>query len=338
MRIFIAICSLFLFGMKVKAQQRPYYTQYILNNFLVNPAVAGIENYTDIKLSHRMQWVGLQDAPVTTYFTIHTPLSKRLYDVERNNPTTFKPRGRNVMLESYEPADPHHGLGFTVINDRTGPLNRFAAYGSYAYHLNLSNTTNLSFGISAGFSQMSLNTDKLSFDNPIDPAVGNSQILNRIKPDISAGLWLYSRDYFVGIAAQQIIPQQLSFSENGGVQLQSGKLIPHIFAQAGYRFYLNDDLTLLPSVMLRSVSPLPLGVDVNVKMQYLDVMWVGASFRKSDGFAGMLGVNLNHSINIGYSYDITTSKLNTFTKGTHEILLGFIMGNKYDDYKPHNVW
>jgi type IX secretion system PorP/SprF family membrane protein len=60
----------------VNAQQRPYYTQYILNNFIVNPAVAGIENYTDVKISHRMQWVGLQDAPVTTYFTIHAPTKK----------------------------------------------------------------------------------------------------------------------------------------------------------------------------------------------------------------------------------------------------------------------
>ena len=62
---------------EVKAQQRPYYTQYIMNNYIINPAVAGIENYWDVKASHRMQWVGLQDAPVTTYITMHGPLKKK---------------------------------------------------------------------------------------------------------------------------------------------------------------------------------------------------------------------------------------------------------------------
>ena len=51
-------------ALMTSAQQRPYYTQYIMNNFMINPAVAGIENYWDVKASHRMQWVGLQDAPV----------------------------------------------------------------------------------------------------------------------------------------------------------------------------------------------------------------------------------------------------------------------------------
>ena len=60
------------------AQQRPHYTQYILNNYIINPAVAGIENYTDVKISHRHQWVGIQDAPVTTYLTIHGPLKRAI--------------------------------------------------------------------------------------------------------------------------------------------------------------------------------------------------------------------------------------------------------------------
>jgi type IX secretion system PorP/SprF family membrane protein len=67
---------LLIFSMTAFAQQRPHYTQYILNNYIINPAVAGIENYTDIKISHRHQWVGIQDAPVTTYFTIHGSIGK----------------------------------------------------------------------------------------------------------------------------------------------------------------------------------------------------------------------------------------------------------------------
>ena len=54
----------------VFSQQKPHYTQYILNQYIINPALTGIENYVDVKASHRLQWVGIQDAPVTTYFTM----------------------------------------------------------------------------------------------------------------------------------------------------------------------------------------------------------------------------------------------------------------------------
>ncbi len=61
---------------QVFGQQRPHYTQYILNNYILNPALSGIENYTDVKISSRDQWVGLNGAPKTTYFSIQAPIRK----------------------------------------------------------------------------------------------------------------------------------------------------------------------------------------------------------------------------------------------------------------------
>jgi type IX secretion system PorP/SprF family membrane protein len=336
---FIILIGLFA-GTAVTAQQRPYYTQYIMNNYIINPAVAGIENYWDVKASHRLQWVGLQDAPVTTYLTIHGPLKKN--DYERESATSFHASGQNPRGEAYwqdyTAPEPHAGVGFTMLNDRTGPLNRFAMYGTYAYHVGISNTTSLSGGISAGITNMSLDASKLNFGTTtVDPAVSGSGVINQIKPDISAGLWLYSKNYFLGIAAQQIIPQQVTFSDNT-VSLQEGKLLPHIFISAGYRMQLSEDFSFLPSTLIRYVSPLPVGFDINGKLQYQDLLWVGGSYRYQDGFAAMLGLNVNRNINIGYSYDVQTSNLNTVSKGTHEILIGFLIGNKYGDWCPRNLW
>ena len=311
-----------------------------MNNYLINPAVAGIENYWDLKLSHRMQWVGLQDAPVTSYLTIQGPLHKADYNNE--TATTFhaegqNPRGTNYWRD-YTAPDPHAGIGFTMINDRTGPLNRFAAYGTYAYHVGLSANTNLSAGISAGFTNMSLDASKLNFGTiTVDPAVGSSGLINKLKPDISAGLWLYSKDYFVGLSAQQIVPEQIAFSDNT-VYVDKGKLVPHLFLSAGYRMQMSEDVSFLPSILVRYINPLPIGFDVNAKVQYQDLLWAGASYRYQDGFAAMVGVNINHMINVGYSYDIQTSQLNTVSKGTHEILIGFLLGNKYGDWCPRNLW
>lgn len=335
--LFVGLClTVLLCG--VQAQQKPHYTQYILNNYIINPALTGIENYTDVKLSHRHQWVGFQDAPVTTYFTIHKPLGKQ---DDRTTATSFEmpgenPRGKSYW-QDYTAAAPHHGIGMQVINDRTGPLNRFSAYATYAYHLGISARTSIAAGFGAGISNLSINSSKLDFVyTTVDPAVYTSNEINNLRPDFNAGVWVYSSDYFLGLAAQQIIPSKIDFSNNT-LTTKQGKFVPHLFLTAGYRFLLNDDFNVTPSTLVKYVSS-TLNADFNVKLQYRDLAWVGASYRIQDGFAGMLGLNVSNTFNVGYAYDYTTSKLNTFTKGTHEIILGFLIGNKYGDWCPRNVW
>lgn len=326
-------------GAQTYAQQKPHYTQYMLNQYILNPALTGIENYTDIKVSHRHQWAGVQDAPVTSYVTIHTPVNKTDY---RTTATSFdmpgeNPRGKRYW-EEYTAAEPHHGIGLQVINDRTGPLNYFSAYGTYAYHIGISARTSLAAGFGAGFTNISLNTNKLNFGTvQVDPAVYDNGVINTVKPDFMAGVYLYSADYFIGISAQQLIPQKISFSDNT-VKTASGKIVPHVFATAGYRFLVGEDFNFIPSVMVKYIQPLSTQIDVNAKLQYLDKAWIGAGYRYNDGFAGMLGVNIGSKFNIGYSYDYTTSGLNIVSKGSHEIMIGFLLGNKYDDGCPKNVW
>lgn len=321
------------------AQQKPHYTQYILNQYIINPALTGIENYTDVKLSHRHQWVGFDGAPVTTYATVHRPIGKKDF---RTSPTSYKvpgenPRGRSFW-EEYTAAEPHHGLGLQVINDRTGPLNQFAGYITYAYHLGISAKTSLAAGFGAGVTNLSLNTSKLDFVfTSVDPAVQNGGYLHQFKPDFNAGLYLYSANYFVGFSAQQIIPQKIAFSDNS-VKTVDGKMVPHLFATAGYRFLAGEDFNITPSVMAKYISPVPMQLDINVKVQYMDLAWLGASYRTSEGFAGMIGINFSNAVNLGYSYDYTTSRLNTISRGTHEIVVGFLLGNKYGDWCPKNVW
>lgn len=337
MKRIVASAFVLIYCTNLFSQQRPHYTQYILNNFIINPAVAGIENYTDVKVSHRHQWVGLEDAPVTTYFTIHGSIGK---DDTRTNPTTFLPEGENprgqAYWEEYTSAKPHHGWGVTVINDQTGPLSRFSAYGTYAYHLGIGPRTSLSGGISVGFTRNALNTSKLLFDNPVDPAVSGSGVLNTLRPDINAGLWLYSSNFFAGISAQQIIDQGLQFNDN---TLTTGsKAFPHMFATFGYKLFAGPDFGIIPSVVIRYVDPLPVGIDLNVKAQYRDRFWFGGGYRVGDGISAMVGLNVSNILNVGYAYDYTTSNLQNFTKGTHEIVLGFMIGNRWGDLCPRNLW
>jgi type IX secretion system PorP/SprF family membrane protein len=321
------------------AQQRPHYTQYVLNQYILNPALSGIENYTDVRASHRHQWVGIQDAPVTTYLTVQTPLGKK--DL-RSTATSFSgpsvnPRGRQYWTD-YLAAEPHHGIGLQVLNDRTGPLSRFSAMATYAYHIGLSARTNLAAGFGAGIERFSLDGSRLNFGTPnIDPALASSAVINRIRPDMSAGLYLYSAAFFAGVSVQQFVPDNISFANNTVAPVK-GRLVPHVFATAGFRFLVGEDLNMVPSVMVKSVSTLPPSVDANLKLQYRDLLWMGASYRHADGFAGMLGLNISSSLNVGYAFDYTTSQLNAFTKGTHEVLVGFLIGSRFEEKCPRNVW
>jgi type IX secretion system PorP/SprF family membrane protein len=250
------------------------------------------------------------------------------------------PRGEQYW-DTYTAAQPHHGIGLKIINDKTGPLNRFSAFASYAYHVGIGLKTSLAAGFDIGMQNLSLQSDKLVFDpsspGAVDPAVGTSGIINKIKPDLNAGLYLYSSDYFIGLAAQQIIPQKIYFANDQLVKSPS-KNVPHLFASAGYRFFLDEDISALPSVMVKYVAPLPVQFDMNAKLQYRDLLWIGGGYRQSDGFTAMLGLNVSHTFNISYSYDHTTSGLNTVSRGTHEFVLGFLLNNKFGDWCPRNVW
>jgi type IX secretion system PorP/SprF family membrane protein len=319
-------------------QQKPHYTQYILNQYVLNPALSGIENYLDVKLSHRHQWSGIADHPVTTYLTVHGPIGKKDY---RTTATSFAMPGENPRGESYweqyTAAEPHHGVGLQVVSDQTGPLSNFAAYATYAYHLGLSPRTSLSAGFGVGVTKLSLNAAKLSFANPVDPAVANSSIINRVRPDVTAGVYLYSADFFVGLSAQQVVPQNIDFS-GGTVKKTDGRAIPHLFATAGFRTLLSDDLNLTPSVLIKYITPVKPQVDLNCKLQYRDLMWAGVSYRTEDAVAAMVGLSVSNTFNVGYSYDYTTSGLSPYSRGTHEILVGFLIGNRYGDTCPRNVW
>ena len=329
----------------VNAQQKPHYTQYVVNPFIINPAITGIDNYTDLKMSVRDQWVGINGAPMTTYLTVQGPIGKKDY---RLSSTSYRipgenPRGK-YYWENYTAAEPHHGIGMTIMNDRTGSFNFFTATASYAYHLGLNPTTNLSGGFSAGITKVSLDRSKHDFSgagDPSDPATGSgvTQAMSKIKPTMSAGMWLYSRDYFVGFAIQQVIPQTLDFVDDNTAILTKSRFVPHLFLTAGYRFLLSDDVNAVPSIMVKYIkgsSIKEFQPEANLKLQFRDLLWIGGSYRYEDGYAGMLGMNVSNTFNVSYSYDRSNGRniLSPFNNGTHEVVFGFLLGNKFSEACP----
>lgn len=192
----IILCLLYV--ARLQAQQKPQYTQFLMNQYLLNPAITGIENYTDVKLGHRQQWSGLSGGPASSFLTVQMPLGKKDF---RTNANSFQipgenPRGR-AYWEEYMAAEPHQGIGLQFINDQAGPIANTSAYATYAYHIGISAKTNLAAGLGLGFNRYGINSALLDYGNTVpDPTVYVGGNINKIKPDLMVGLYLYAANYF----------------------------------------------------------------------------------------------------------------------------------------------
>lgn len=275
------------------AQQLPFTSQYMFNDYLINPAVGGSLDYTPIALSIRSQWSGLKDAPETQFLSGHTKLGKKI------------------------------GVGGYIINDQTGPVNEIGAQLSYSYHITITDKSKLSLGLGGMFFNHSIQRSKLNFDEPGDVALDNVG-RNSISPDASFGILYYSKKYKIGISVPQIF-QSSMYDKTSTVK--PNRLVRHYFLQGEYDFTINDNFDVVPSSLVKYVVGAPTQFDLNIKGVYQKKYWIGFSYRYQESFVSLIGMSYNQ-FQFGYSYDYTLTDLKDFSNGTHEIYLSYILGNK----------
>lgn len=307
--------------LSVNAQQQGHSSMYMINQYLFNPAVAGTEDYIDIKLGARSQWVGFVDAPQNYVLTAHGPINK---NIEHKNFEDVRPM-------------PWHSVGFTTTGEVTGPINKNSVFGTYAYHIPLTKTMNLSLGASLGFQQWRANAAKLEYDaqNNFDKATATN--VSVFRPDGNAGVWLYTKKFYVGASSLQILNQKIDLASNGPANSRMNR---HFFATAGYKVKLDSSgkWFLVPSIMFKAISPTPAQVDLNCKVRYMDMFWGGVSWRNQDAIVLIIGMTLKERYEVGYSYDATTSKLANYSNGSHEIVLGYRIQHLKSKPAPAQFW
>jgi len=335
----MVMCFL-MYGLGGHAQQSPYYTQYVLNPFVYNPALAGIENYWDVKLSYRNQWQGVAGAPRTSYLTVNGPLRRIQYNKGTTGTVPVLLEDRKPAIreywKNYKSIQPHAGVGMVVYYDQAGALNLYSASLAYAYHIGLTPRHSMSAGISAGVHGYRVGADRLDFGNtnPDDPVIGAMQ--NRFAPHLNLGIWFYSPFYFIGVSAENLISTS-SFTALSGTQSFDGRFVPHYTFSAGYKMLLKDDFSFLPSLVVRYVQGVATTWDVNLKLQYKNSLWAGFTTRSTKTVSFIFGANLSPRFNFGYSYDFL-SALGVPSMRTHEIIIGYLIGNKSKVQCPRDFW
>jgi type IX secretion system PorP/SprF family membrane protein len=286
---FIAILALAI--NELRAQQDPHYTQYMYNMSVMNPAYAGSKETMSGGALYRAQWVGLDGAPTTGTFFLHSPV------------------GRNV------------GLGLSVVSDKIGPVEENNVYADFSYTLNLGGEHRLAFGLKGGLTMHKIDFETiyptLPQPSPSDPFFASNP--NNTFLNIGSGVFYYTDKYYVAFSVPNMLKSKyLDFSGR-----EYGTDVIHYFLTGGYVFDLNPNLKFKPFAMLKSSVDAPTSVDVSTNFMLYDKLELGATYRLEDSFGAMVNFAVTPSLRIGYAYDRVVSDLRTVAPASHEVMILF---------------
>jgi type IX secretion system PorP/SprF family membrane protein len=292
-QLIIVSAILFLFSCNENIfAQDPEFSQFYANPLYLNPALAGMGRCPRLNFNYRNQWPGIAG----TYVTYSVSYDQHVDAVSG-------------------------GLGLLITNDKAGQgtLTTTNVSGIYSYSLNVTREFSLKFGVQATYFQKSIDWSKLTFGDMIDARRGfvyntneQQKLQSKSNVDFSAGIFGYSKKYFFGFAAHHLT------QPDEGLLGQS--LLPIKFTgHAGVLLPIGDkgnQTFISPNVLYQqqqNFQQLNLGLYV-IKDAIVGGLW----YRNQDSFIVLIGFQ-QHFYKIGYSYDITVSKLTNATAGSHEL-------------------
>lgn len=307
---------LFMFlPLAVRAQQMPLYSQYVMNAFMINPAIAGSDGYTSFNLTARQQWVGFNNAPATQSFSFQTRILRKSYVIKQ----------KSISNRSLKPSSKGRvGLGGFLYNDRNGAIDRTGIQFAYAYHI-FAGETQLSFGLSAGIFQLRVGEVTFATDDPI---MGS---LNKViyVPDANLGFHMMNGNYFAGISVNQLFQSYLKF---GNRMLEEYKMIRHYYVLGGYRFSLPSDFDIEPSGLFKATEKKAFQLDIGARLYFREDYWAGVMYRTSGDIIFIAGLRYNQFY-FGYAFDYSTSNIQKYSYGSHEIVLAVKLGDNARRYR-----
>lgn len=286
----------------VKAQQLEQWSQFSLNEYTVNPAVAGADKYFYANAMFRQQWVGIVDAPRTYYMSVQGPV------------------WRNRM-----------GIGGSLMSDVTGPVSKNGLLLNYAYHLPLTLDSKLSFSLAGSIYQYAVNGAEMNLESTNDVALSNGNMSAWV-PDFGFGMRYAWKDLYAGIYVPQITNSKLRFFDD--FKMTDNRLNRHYYLNGGYKYAINDDFVVKADYFARFVRPVFIH-ELQARVLFRDMVWLGTGTRmpsRKGNFVTalyfMAGYQFENNLVIGYTYDMNFQAVGAASTGTHEVLVGIRFNRK----------
>lgn len=296
----------FLFGVVTTAQQLPTLSGNVLHSYLYNPAVAGNQQFVDIRLAHRSQWLGMDGGPNTQIVSAQSSIDK-------------KPMG----------------VGGYIVNDITGIFSATHIGGTYAYHLllNEEENTRLSFGLTLSGAQYRINGNKVNLYHDNDALIDAAKS-SQFKFNGAFGAYLFNERYFLGLSATNLIPADVQFFD-----ATVAPQVPHFYLMGARNYYFGR-VKLQPSILINYINGNPIQFDARLQTELLGLGYFTAGYRYQDALVLGLGFDITPDIRLAYYYDLTLSNMSAGNTGSHELTLSFDLyyNPQYKYMKPRYKW
>lgn len=287
-----------LISLVSNGQQLAHYSQFFLNDYVLNPAVAGTESHFEVNSTYRYQWVGIKDAPRTFLMSMDGPIGKG-----------------------------NMGIGGYVYSDVTGPTRKTGFKVSYAYNFKVTDDIKLSFGLAGGLMQFAVDGSEISLNQENDQAIANVWSA-AYTPDAAFGAYLYHEDFFASVSIPQLIGTKLELAD--GYSSADNSLKNHYFISGGYTFHINSDFDFEPLVQGKYIPPTNPQIDAGGRFIWKEMLWLGGTYRSEDAATIFAGINFLENFTFGYSYDVITNDVKVVSSGTHEIVLSLKFNERKD--------
>ena len=301
------------------AQQAPLFSQYMLNGFLLNPAVAGSEGYTAVNLTAREQWVGFQDGPATYAMSFQTRLLRESHIRNKNR---IRKRSKSSSLGG------NVGLGGYIFNHKNGAVNRTGLKLTYAYHIEFEQSQ-LSFGLSAVGYQYNLDKDRIKLEI-VDDDIWNGLQNSVFIPDADAGVYYMAGNYWAGLSVDQLFESVLKFGDAGYDQFVMER---QYRLMGGYDVEVNSNMIIASSAYIKYTESGKMQADIGGKLYYDQTYWGGLAYRTGHSMILMAGVSVDRLV-FGYAFDIGLNSIMKHSFGTHE----FTFIAKLGDHTRRHRW
>ena len=273
------------------AQQDPMYTQYIFNTQTINPAYAGTWESLGFMALARQQWVSWDGAPQTYTFSLQSPM-------------------KNEKV----------ALGLNVISDQLGKEKRFGIFADYSYMVKFTEETKLRMGVKGGFTNYSNNLQEYQLYPGVNDPLFQGEIDKKFRPNFGVGLFLYNPKYYLGLSVPKILQNDFETNYNNySVQAE----MRHYFLEAGLVFDLGESVKFKPTVLTKTAWNTPVEFDLTANFLLKEKLWLGATYRTQDAIGLIAQWIFNNKLRIGYAYDYSTTKLQNYHNGTHEIMVSY---------------
>ena len=277
---------------EVAAQQTPLFGQYFLNPYLANPAMAGADEPAKAFLIYRRQWAEISGAPETQAFTLESRL-----------------RNSNV------------GFGLMLYNDVTGIIGKTSGMLSSSVDINIASDQHLRFGMSLGALQNRIHFDRILAADITDEALLN-QMDQRTTLNGNIGLAYSFKSLQVGAAVDQLFENGITHENADEFRSLTYRLIRHYFVSLRYDHQLNERWVISPMIASRVAQGLQAQTDFNLRFQYNNALWLNAAYRTGYGYGVSLGVDLEDTYTLAYTYEVPVNDLSIIGGNAHEVSIG----------------